>query len=186
MARTLRGVAFDTELGPMGVVESSDGLVLISIGFDTVEDVRDQLDRSAPGVEFVEHSDAADCLDQYARGARSCFAELGLDDSPLSPFGRQVTQACRDIPLGATVSYGELAARVGVPKAARAIGRVMSKNRWPIVVPCHRVLASNGRIGGFSSPQGLAYKRRLLAHEGVQLAAELEARTARPSLRLFR
>jgi methylated-DNA-[protein]-cysteine S-methyltransferase len=95
---------------------------------------------------------------------------LAFDDVPLaldhlSPFQQRVVAACRAIPYGATRSYGELAAAAGSPGAARAVGQVMAGNRMPLVVPCHRVLAAGGKIGGFSAPQGLNLKRRLLALE---------------------
>ena len=73
------------------------------------------------------------------------------------------------MPRGSTVTYGELAARVGAPKAAQAVGAAMARNPWPIVVPCHRVLAAGGRLGGFSAPGGARTKRRLLRMEGVDL-----------------
>jgi methylated-DNA-[protein]-cysteine S-methyltransferase len=84
-----------------------------------------------------------------------------------SPFQRRVLTACKKIPFGRTVSYGELAARAGSPRAARAVGNAMAANPIPIVIPCHRVLASQGRLGGYSI--GLSFKKRLLSHEGVQL-----------------
>lgn len=82
-------------------------------------------------------------------------------------FQKQVWQALRAVPFGATVTYGELAARAGSPRAARAIGQTMARNRLPIVVPCHRVIASGGQLGGFTG--GLGVKRALLAIEGHAL-----------------
>ncbi len=81
--------------------------------------------------------------------------------------------ACRRIPWGQTRSYAQLAAVAGRPGAARAVGSVMAKNRVPLVVPCHRVIASSGQLGGYSAPQGLSLKRRLLAMEsGVKYRRE--------------
>jgi methylated-DNA-[protein]-cysteine S-methyltransferase len=91
------------------------------------------------------------------------YVPLALDH--LTPFARQVVVACRRISWGLVSSYGELAARCGSPGAARAVGSVMAKNRYPLVVPCHRVLAAGGALGGYSAPDGLRMKRRLLAME---------------------
>ena len=77
-------------------------------------------------------------------------------------------EACQRIPRGETLSYGELAAKVGNPGAARAVGTVMSSNPLPLVIPCHRVLGAGGCLGGYSARQGVAMKRRLLEMEGVK------------------
>lgn len=82
-----------------------------------------------------------------------------------TPFQKAVWQALRDIPPGQTRSYGEIARAIGSPRATRAVGGACGANPIPLLVPCHRVLAANGKIGGFSA--GLDWKRRLLAGEGV-------------------
>lgn len=109
--------------------------------------------------------DLARRLTAFAAGESVDFDDVRIDQRHLTPFGRRIQQACRRIPRGETRSYGELAAAAGSAGAARAVGQAMARNRYPLVVPCHRVLASGGGIGGFSSPQGLAMKRRLLALE---------------------
>lgn len=93
---------------------------------------------------------------------------------PLSAtaFQRAVWDAIKRIPPGRTCSYGELAARIGRPRAARAVGQACGANPWPLLVPCHRVLAADGTVGGFSA--GLEWKRRLLQIEGVLPAGESE------------
>jgi methylated-DNA-[protein]-cysteine S-methyltransferase len=101
----------------------------------------------------------------FARGEFEDFRDIAIDDGHLTPFERSVVRACRAISYGETLSYGQVAAKVGRSGAARAVGRVMATNRFPLVVPCHRVLASGGGLGGYSAPQGLAMKRRLLAME---------------------
>lgn len=114
-------------------------------------------------------AELVDMLYRYADGDEVDFSEVVLSLEHLTPFGRRVVAACRAIPWGQTKSYGELAAACGSPGAARAVGSVMAKNRFPLIVPCHRVLAAGGELGGYSAPDGLTMKRRLLAMEGRTL-----------------
>ena len=83
----------------------------------------------------------------------------------VAPFDRAVYRAARAIGPGETATYGELADRIGSPGQAREVGGAMARNRFPLIVPCHRVVAAGGRLGGFSAPGGPALKRRLLAIE---------------------
>jgi methylated-DNA-[protein]-cysteine S-methyltransferase len=106
-------------------------------------------------------------LQRFAAGQPEDFGDVDLDLSHLSEFQLRVVKACRKIKAGQSRSYADLAASAGSPRAARAVGSVMRNNRYPLIVPCHRVIASNGKLGGFSSPQGLAMKERLLEREGV-------------------
>ncbi len=106
-------------------------------------------------------------LRAYAADEEVDFSDVRVDERHLTDFGRRVVKACRRIPRGQTRSYGQLAAVCGSPGAARAVGQVMAKNRYPLIVPCHRVLAAGGLLGGFSAPQGLTMKRRLLELETV-------------------
>lgn len=81
-------------------------------------------------------------------------------------FARRIYTELRRVKWGETVTYGELAARAGEPSAARAVGMVMAKNPVPLIVPCHRVVRSDGGIGGFSAPGGADFKKKMLALEG--------------------
>jgi len=108
-------------------------------------------------------------LKLYAAGEKVDFADTPLSLDHLTTFGARVIAACRRIPWGETSSYGELAAACGSPGAARAVGSVMAKNRYPLIVPCHRVVAAGGELGGYSAPDGLKMKQRLLAIESGSL-----------------
>ncbi|MBP8911358.1 MAG: methylated-DNA--[protein]-cysteine S-methyltransferase [Phycisphaerae bacterium] len=97
-----------------------------------------------------------------------------------TPFGQKVLAACRTIPLGCKMTYSDLARQVGCPAAARAVGGVMAANPIPLIVPCHRVLRTDGGLGGFSAPGGTAIKQRLLEHEQAIRLRHPEGRLARP------
>lgn len=105
-----------------------------------------------------------DQLNEYFQGARKRFT-VRLDDTGLSGFSRNVHQALLEIPYGSLVSYGELASLAGRPGAARAVGRVMSANPFPLVVPCHRVINADGLPGQYSGGFGKVTKARLIELE---------------------
>ena len=108
---------------------------------------------------------------------------LDLDGSP--PFARRVYQAARKIPVGQTMTYGELARAAGGPAAARAVGQALRKNPIALIIPCHRVLAAGGSLGGFSAHGGRATKTRMLAIEGVtfeRLSATAPVARPKPSI----
>lgn len=113
--------------------------------------------------------DVLDLLQRFAAGEPVDLKEVPIAVEHLSPFQQKVVKTCRAIKRGATLSYGEVAAKAGSSGAARAVGSVMRNNRTPLIVPCHRVVAAGGRIGGFSAPDGLVMKRRLLELESDQL-----------------
>jgi methylated-DNA-[protein]-cysteine S-methyltransferase len=106
-------------------------------------------------------------LQRFAEGERVEFSDVPLATEHLSRFAKRVVAACRAVPWGQVTTYGDLAAVCGSSGAARAVGSVMARNRYPLVVPCHRVLASGGGLGGYSAPDGLHMKRRLLALEST-------------------
>lgn len=172
-------VAFETELGWMTIAQQ-DG-VLRGIVFGHADRARavQALERNLKRdggeslvIDWLELKeqpaaivDVVERFIRFAVGEPVDFSDVVVDESHLTPFGKRIVHACRRIPAGQTRGYGELAAESGSPGAARAVGQVMARNRFPLVVPCHRVLAAGGRIGGFSAPQGLNMKRRLLELE---------------------
>jgi methylated-DNA-[protein]-cysteine S-methyltransferase len=117
-----------------------------------------------PAVEAV----IAD-IRRYLAGEKIDFAAVAVDLEGLEPFQRKLYEALRGVGFGATTTYGELARRLGADEVegAREVGAAMGRNPVPIVIPCHRVLAAGGKLGGFSAPGGSATKARLLALEGV-------------------
>lgn len=112
------------------------------------------------GSRATAHAEtAAAQVAEYLEGRRRKF-DVPVDWSGLPDFTRTVLQACSRVPYGRTVSYGELAAQAGRPRAARAVGQVMARNRLPLILPCHRVLARGGGLGGYGL--GLKTKQHLL------------------------
>jgi methylated-DNA-[protein]-cysteine S-methyltransferase len=119
----------------------------------------------------VQH--AVDAIGVLLRGEGDELSSIPLDYSGQGAFCRRVYELARAIPMGETVTYGELAARAGEPAAARAVGQAMARNPYPLIVPCHRVMAARGGAGGFSARGGVATKFRLLRIEGALRQAAL-------------
>jgi methylated-DNA-[protein]-cysteine S-methyltransferase len=156
----------DSPIGELLVAASDRGLAAIS--FDTDEAYLDRLARIAgPRVLRSPRSvdDARRELDEYFAGRRRAF-DLGLDLRALPPFTVSVLGELARVPYGETTTYGDLARGVGHPRAARAVGTVMNRNRIPIVLPCHRVVGSTGDLTGYAG--GLDRKRTLLELEGAR------------------
>jgi methylated-DNA-[protein]-cysteine S-methyltransferase len=161
-----------TDIGPLLLAATDEGLV--NVVFHATDPVRDRaLERLASrlGSEPVEApgspllTEAIHQMEAYFAGERHDF-ELSLDWSLISGFNRQVLrELASGVRYGQVVGYGDLAGRVGQPGAAQAVGVAMGSNPLPVVVPCHRVVESDGGIGGFGG--GLETKRKLLALEGV-------------------
>jgi O-6-methylguanine DNA methyltransferase len=115
---------------------------------------------------------ALDGITALLHGESSDLSAVALDMDHVPPFHRRVYEAARMIPPGATLAYGEIAARLGAPGAARAVGQALGRNPFAIVVPCHRVLAAGGKVGGFSANGGVTTKLRLLGIEGAQAGGQ--------------
>ncbi len=130
-----------------------------------------------PGAVLVSEAEAPAhitatiaALRAFLAGEPVRFDETVLDFSGFSEFEARLYCALRGVGWGETVSYGELARRIGADTGtARAVGVAMGRNPWPLIVPCHRVLTSDGKLGGFSAPGGTRTKTALLAREGVHL-----------------
>jgi methylated-DNA-[protein]-cysteine S-methyltransferase len=168
----VRHALFETPIGQIAVAWSERGLVALQLPDATARATERRLvsttgsHAAAAAPDWVR--DAARRIAAHLDGAADDLGDLPLDLEGAPPFHARVYLALRTVGPGETVSYGELARRVGSPGAARAVGQAMRRNPLPIVVPCHRVLASTG-AGGFSAPGGLATKRALLRAEGVTL-----------------
>jgi methylated-DNA-[protein]-cysteine S-methyltransferase len=157
-------------VGSLRVTEGPQGVASVELRPDALSSLRRRLERRyGRAVELREVRSLPACaeLRQYFRGRRRTFGAR-LDLSHLPEFERRVLETLRQVPFGEVVSYGELARRAGSPDAARAVGGAMRRNVLPIFVPCHRVTAADGTLGGFTG--GLEKKRWLLRLEGLKMA----------------
>ena len=173
----MTSLLIDRVSSPVGdVLVVSDGRSLRAVEFDDCEDrMKTLLVRQGLHTRFEERDDPQG----FASALRAYFAGRldALDDLPVeaggTPFQRDVWAALRAIPIGATRSYGGLAAHLGRPRASRAVGAANGLNPVAIVVPCHRVIGANGRLTGYAG--GVERKRWLLAHEGALQELPLES-----------
>ena len=169
----MRYCLFETEIGPLGLAWSAQGLTRIQLPEkDRAATARRLLGRCPDAVASSAEEAPTDVLRQlesYAAGERVDFADVRLDLTGIDDFGQSIYRAARAVSWGETTTYGSLAKQVGAPDAARAVGGAMGRNPIPIIIPCHRVLASGGKPGGFSAYGGVLTKERLLALEGVYL-----------------
>jgi methylated-DNA-[protein]-cysteine S-methyltransferase len=156
--------ALETPAGPLSL--ASDGRALVALQFGTPAALRDRLRaRFGPSAHVRETPDPqgfASRVRAWFAGDLDALAPVPVDGGG-TEFDRRVWAALRTIPPGATVSYAAIAARLGVPRACRAVGRANGRNPIAIVVPCHRVVAADGTLGGYAG--GVERKRWLLAHE---------------------
>jgi methylated-DNA-[protein]-cysteine S-methyltransferase len=157
---------FDTPIGRCGIAWSARGITRVRLP-------EASLAAAAGGDPPPTIRDAIDRLQTLLSGAPADLSGVPLDDAAVPEFHRRVYEIVRRIPAGETRFYGEIAAELGETGAARAVGQALGRNPWPIIVPCHRVLAAAGRPGGFSAPGGTATKMRLLEIDGASVTRSL-------------
>jgi len=158
---------FPTELGWMAIFGTGRVIRRLTLGHASAKAARKAIEK-AEGQSLALgnwNPSLADRLQAYAAGKCEDFRDVPLDLDSLRAFQRAVYRQCRNIPPGKTCTYGELAARAGYPRAARAVGNCMASNPLPLVIPCHRIVPSNGGLGGYSGPGATRLKRRLLTLE---------------------
>jgi methylated-DNA-[protein]-cysteine S-methyltransferase len=162
---------FDTAIGRCGIVWSTRGIAGVQLPEADEPRTRARLRRRFPEAqETPPPADVRPVIDDIVallRGEARDLTGVALDMDQVPEFQRRIYAIARAIPPGAMLSYGEIAARLGDPQLAREVGQAMGKNPFPIIVPCHRVVAAGGKLGGFSAPGGAVTKRRLLAIESA-------------------
>ena len=160
----LKFVTFNTDMGWLGILASAEGLVGTTLPQRSVKEARQRLGDSVNQATWAPplFEDLVGRFKAYFSGQKVDFPDE-LDLSRGTVFQRKVWETARLIPYGETRSYGWVAERAGRPRAARAVGQAMGRNPLAIIVPCHRVVASGGKLGGFGG--GLELKKRLLRLE---------------------
>jgi methylated-DNA-[protein]-cysteine S-methyltransferase len=162
---------FDTAIGRCGVAWSDRGLVGVQLPEASEANARERMLQRFPAAAETppppQVQRAIDGIIALLQGEPSDLSGIALDMEDVAPFHRRVYEVARAIPPGRTLAYGAVAARAGAPGAARAVGQALGRNPFPIIVPCHRVVAAGGKIGGFSAHGGTATKRRMLAIEAA-------------------
>ena len=159
-----------TAIGAFGVAWTDAGIARTWMHAGTVERTHDEIRRAYPrAIEAVPPTGVADAMAATVallRGDPSDFADAELDMADVPAFDRRVYEVARRIPVGSTATYGEIARNLGDdPRLARDVGIAMARNRFAPIVPCHRVVAAGGKLGGYSAPGGEETKRRLLEIE---------------------
>lgn len=170
MAQVIRYTVFRTRWGYFGLAGSDEGLMRTRLPITNRELAKAELLKyGMDGARFEKglFKGLQEQISAYFEGSYVDFHKdihiLAADGA--SKFRRAVLEACRDIRYGRTISYGSLAKKAGYPKAGRAAGTVMANNWLPLIIPCHRVICANGKLGGFSTIGGVRLKKRMLELE---------------------
>jgi methylated-DNA-[protein]-cysteine S-methyltransferase len=174
MAHARSYAFFSTAIGDCAVAWNDAGLTGVWFPEATREGLQRRVCQRCPdALETAPSGDIADivrAIDRLLAGEHVGFDAARLDLTDIDDFDRRVYEVTSAIAAGHVLSYGDVAARVGNGASAREVGQSLGRNRWPIVVPCHRVVATGKGLGGFSAPGGTATKRRLLAIERARRA----------------
>jgi methylated-DNA-[protein]-cysteine S-methyltransferase len=165
---------FGTAGGFCGIAWNDAGITRFQLPTKSAEAAERALLRRVPGAEpgapTPEVVEAVAAVKRYFQGEETDFSGFRLDLGEQDPFFKQIYAAARRVGWGHTTTYGALAKELGAgPEAARDVGQAMARNPVALIIPCHRVLAAGGKIGGFSAPGGSAAKSRMLALEGIHL-----------------
>ena len=167
---------FDTAFGICGLAWSGRGITRLQLPEENRLATERRLQARGHLLSAVEPpagvAPAVQALRRYFDGHHADFAGIELDLGDTPPFFQTIYRLTRAVGWGGT-TYGELACRAGSPGSSRAVGQAMARNPIPVIIPCHRVLAANRKVGGFSAFGGALTKERLLGLEGVSLTAEL-------------
>lgn len=171
--RTPNFALFDTVIGWCGVAWSERGIVGVQLPEGGEQATRSRLRRRFPDAgEAVPPAPVQHVISQIVAlldGERPDLRQAVLDPAAVPDFNRRVYDVARSIPAGSTWTYGEVAERLGDRSLARDVAQALGQNPFPIIVPCHRVMAAGGKTGGFSAPGGVRTKLRLLSIERAQL-----------------
>ncbi len=165
---------FDTDIGRCGIAWGDRGLLGVQLPEATDARTLSRLAQKAPGAREAAMPDdirqACDAMAELLHGEAKDLTFIAVDMEHVPAFNRGVYDIARTIAPGETLTYGDIATRLGDKLLSRAVGKALGENPFPIVIPCHRVLAANGKTGGFSANGGVTTKFRMLAIERARIA----------------
>ena len=160
-------LTFETALGRCGIRWSDIGITSVLLPCAATSARLPIPDAAAVPAVPADVRDAIEGIQAVLEGKRRDLRDLRLDERGIDPFRRRVYAATRDVQPGTIATYGQVARAIGEPEAARDVGAALARNPMPVIVPCHRVIAANGALHGFSAPGGIETKRRMLQLEGA-------------------
>jgi methylated-DNA-[protein]-cysteine S-methyltransferase len=155
----------DTALGPMAIGWTDRGISRVLLPGDTPDQMRARLEQAGGTEDANGQPEVAARVLAYAEGSDDNFADVDLDFTGVPTVNRRIYEHIRELAWGETTTYGAIARWLGDVTMSRAVGGAMGANPIPLIIPCHRVLAADGRTGGFSSPGGVRAKMEMLALE---------------------
>jgi len=159
---------FNTEWGYFGLVANEDGLIRTHLPGPNLEKIKAGLLKNLPVARYNQwlFNPVQQRIIAYFKGTRvNFFTNVPLILDGFSPFTQRVLSACRKIRFGQTISYSQLAKKLRRPTGSQAVAGALAQNPLPLIIPCHRVICSDGKIGGFSAPGGITLKKKMLKHE---------------------
>jgi methylated-DNA-[protein]-cysteine S-methyltransferase len=167
-------LTFETAGGFCGIAWNDVGITRFQLPTRSAETTERMLRRRIPGAEpgvpTPEVAEAVAAAQRYFNGEETDFSRFTLDLGDQDAFFKQIYAAARRVGWGHTTTYGALAKELGAgPEVARDVGQAMARNPVPLIIPCHRVLAAGGKVGGFSAPGGAATKIHMLGLEGIHI-----------------
>lgn len=177
MITTPAFILFDTAVGRCGIIWGERGIVGLQLPEGSDEKARARVTKRFPSAAEAQPTPevrrAINLIVALLEGKSADLSGIALDMDRVADFEQRVYAIARKIPSGQTLTYGDIATKLGDKLAARDVGQAMGKNPFPIVVPCHRVVAANGKLGGFSANGGVKTKLKLLAIEGTLSGSQL-------------
>jgi methylated-DNA-[protein]-cysteine S-methyltransferase len=174
LQKVIKYVIFQTKWGYFGLAGTKSALCRTQLPEPEPKKIESRLLKNLPDAQFDEtfFKILQERVAAYFEGSCVNFSpDIPIDLDGYGGFSREVLTACRDIKFGETISYRGLAKKAGRPAASRAVGNALARNPLPLIIPCHRVLRTDGKMGGFSAPGGIFLKKRMLAIENKAIEA---------------
>lgn len=167
MQKTVKYVIFQTKWGYFGLAGTESALCRTCLPESRSTNIERRLLENWPDADFDEDyfNELQKQIVDYFEGARLDFSGIPVTLDGLSAFSQSILTTCRKVEAGQIITYSELATRAGHPAASRAVGSVLARNPLPLIIPCHRVIRTDGKMGGFTAPGGIPLKKKMLELE---------------------